>query len=124
MKKIILLVIAMVMTVGVAEISAASKTKTTKAVIETTQFKTDIDCDHCVQKVMSYMPTQKGIKEVSVDLPKKVITISYDSEKTNTKTIIKRFKNIAIEASVIEPKVENKKVATPATPAAPANNKR
>ncbi len=124
MKKIILLVIAMVMTVGVAEISAASKTKTNKVTIETTQFKTDIDCDHCVNKVMNYMPTQKGIKEVKVDLPKKIITISYDSAKTNTKTIIKRFKNIAIEASVIEPKVESKQTATQATPAAPANNKR
>ncbi len=111
MKKIILMVIAMVMTVGIAEVSAANEAKDVK--IETSKFMTDIDCEHCVTKVMNYMPTQKGIKDVEVDLPKKVITISYDSEKTSTKSIIKLFKKIDITATVLEEKVQTQ-ATTPA----------
>lgn len=96
------------MTVGIAEISAATKKVT---VIETTSFLTSIDCDHCEKKVMNYMPTQKGIKEVVVNLPTKVITVSYDSSKTSEKTIIKAFGRIDVEAEVIENAPANSKPA-------------
>ncbi|MFR9534000.1 MAG: cation transporter [Rikenellaceae bacterium] len=120
MKKIILMVIAMVMTAGIAEISAATKVK--DVTIETSKFMTDIDCEHCVTKVMNYMPTQKGIKDVEVDLPKKVITISYDSEKTSTKSIIKLFKKIDITATLLEEKGQAQSVATPAVSTQTTNN--
>ncbi len=126
MKKIILMVIAMVMTAGIAEISAATKEK--DVTIETLKFMTDIDCEHCVTKVMNYMPTQKGIKDVEVDLAKKVITISYDSDKTSTKNIIKLFKKIDITATVLEEKVQtqttkNSKTTTTTTSNNTSTNK-
>ncbi len=103
MKKIILMVVAMVMTVGIAEMSASEK-KTKVTTVESAIFITDIDCDHCEKKVMNYMPTQKGIKEVKVDLPKKLITVSYDSSKSSEKAIIKLFKKIDVTAEVYTPK--------------------
>ncbi len=101
MKKIILMVIAMVMTVGIAEVSAAKK----EVKMATTEFITTIDCDHCVKKVMDFMPHQKGVKDVKVNLPKKLVTVSYDAGKTSDAAIIKAFRKIDITAKKhIEPK--------------------
>ncbi|MFR9503696.1 MAG: heavy-metal-associated domain-containing protein [Rikenellaceae bacterium] len=103
MKKIILMVIAMVMTVGISEVSAAKKEKK-EASITTTQFVTNISCAHCEKKVMDYMPFQKGVKEVTVDLPKKIVTVSYDSSKSSNKDLIKRFSKISVTAQEFDPK--------------------
>lgn len=51
----------------------------------TTVFTTDIDCEHCVKKIMNNVPSLgKGVKDVKVDLPKKEVTVVYDSTKTAT----------------------------------------
>ena len=48
----------------------------------TTVFTTDIDCEHCVKKIMNNVPSLgKGVKDVKVDLPKKEVTVVYDSTK-------------------------------------------
>ncbi|MFI3285727.1 MAG: heavy-metal-associated domain-containing protein [Rikenellaceae bacterium] len=100
MKKIILLVVTMVMTLSVVELSAAPKKVTKK--IETTQFITNINCEKCTAKIMNYLPTQKGVKDVKVDLSAKTVTVSYDSSKTEVKTLIERFGKIDVEAKVVE----------------------
>lgn len=91
------MVIVMAMTAVTATAVAApkSKKKTT-----TTEFYTDIDCEGCVKKVMNFMPFQKGIKNVDVELEKKMITVEYDSRKTNDEAIIKSFERIDVHASL------------------------
>ncbi len=95
----------MVMTLGVSELSAATK-KTVK--IETTQFITSITCDGCTKKIMNYIPNQKGVEEVKVDLPRKIVTVSYNSSKTNDATLIKKFSKIDINAKVYDPNEHSK----------------
>lgn len=101
MKRFILMAIAMVMTLSVTNLSAAPKKEKKGSKIETVSFVTSIDCDHCVKKVMNFMPTQKGIKEVVVDLPTKVIKVGYDNRKSSEEAIIKLFDKIDVEAKVI-----------------------
>ncbi len=113
MKKIILMVIAMVMTFGVSELSAATKEK--KVDLNTTQFITDINCDQCTKKIMNYIPNQKGVKDVEVDLRSKIVTVVYDADKTKDATLIKKFDKIDINAKVYDPK-SNNKVTTSSTP--------
>ncbi len=113
MKKIILMVIAMVMTCGIAESYAANKKE---KVVTTTEFITDIDCDHCSQKVMNYMPYQKGVQDVKVDLPKKIITVTYDESKTTYAKVVKAFAKIDVTA-----KKYDAKAATP-SPAASSHS--
>ena len=52
MKKILLLCLALVMGVGMC---AAEKPANKKTV--TTVFTTDIDCEHCVKKIMNNVPS-------------------------------------------------------------------
>ena len=54
----------------------------------TTVFVTDIDCEHCVKKIMNNVPSLgKGIgTDVKVDLPKKEVTGDDDARRTTTRT--------------------------------------
>ena len=98
MKKFVLFCLALAMGVGVC--AAAGKPAAKKIV--TTVFVTDIDCDHCVKKIMNNVPSLgKGVKDVKVDLPKKEVTVIYDASKNNDENIVKGFATIKVKA---EPK--------------------
>ncbi len=99
MKKILMLCLALVMGVGMC-VAAEKQTGTEKKV--TTVFVTDIDCEHCVKKIMNNVPSLgKGIKDVKVDLPKKEVTVIYDGSKNSDENIVKGFATIKVKA---EPK--------------------
>ena len=98
MKKFVLFCLALAMGVGVC--AAAGKPAAKKIV--TTVFVTDIDCDHCVKKIMNNVPSQgKCIKEGKVDLPKKEVTVVYDGTKNDDANIVKGFASLKVKA---EPK--------------------
>ena len=68
----------------------------------TTVFVTDIECDHCVKKIMDNVPSLgKGIKDVRVDLPKKEVTVVYDASKNDDANIVEGFASLKVKA---EPK--------------------
>ena len=98
MKKFVLFCLALAMGIGVC--AAAGKPAAKKIV--TTVFVTDIDCDHCVKKIMNNVPSLgKGIKDVKVDLPKKEVTVVYDGTKNDDANIVKGFASLKVKA---EPK--------------------
>ena len=97
MKMILMLCLALVRGVGMC---AAEKPANKKTV--TTVFTTDIDCEHCVKKIMNNVPSLgKGVKDVQVDLPKKEVTVVYDGTKNNDENIVKGFASLKVKA---EPK--------------------
>lgn len=97
MKKILMLCLALVMGVGMCAAQKAADKKTV-----TTVFTADIDCEHCVKKIMNNVPSLgKGVKDVKVDLPKKEVTVVYDSAKNSDENIVKGFASIKVKA---EPK--------------------
>ena len=76
-----MLCLALVMGVGMC---AAEKPANKKTV--TTVFTTDIDCEHCVKKIMNNVPSLgKGVKDVQVDLPKKEVTVYMTARRTTTR---------------------------------------
>ncbi len=104
MKKLIILCLSLVMCAGVA--TAQNKDAKKKAVV-TTVFATDIDCDHCAQKIMNNVPALgKGIKDVKIDIPTKQVTVTYDAAKNTEENIVKGFASIKVKA---EPQKEQKK---------------
>ena len=87
-----MLCLALVMGVGMCAAQKAADKKTV----------TDIDCEHCVKKIMNNVPSLgKGVKDVKVDLPKKEVTVVYDSTKNSDDNIVKGFASIKVKA---EPK--------------------
>ena len=92
MKKILMICLALVMGLGMC--AAAGKPAQKKEV--TTVFVTDIDCEHCVKKIMNNVPSLgKGIKD------EKEVTVIYDASKNNDENIVKGFATIKVKA---EPK--------------------
>ena len=92
--------ICLALMMGAGLCAAAEKPAQKKTV--TTVFTTDIECEHCVNKIMSNVPSLgKGIKDVKVDLPKKEVTVVYDGTKNNDENIVKGFATLKVKA---EPK--------------------
>ncbi len=97
MKKLLMACLALVMGVGIATAAKPAQKK-----IVTTVFTTDIDCEHCVNKIMNNVPSLgKGIKDVQVNQTKKEVTVVYDASKNNDENIVKGFASLKVKA---EPK--------------------
>ena len=100
MKKLILLTIAMFFAVVL-------QAQTIKEVVFTTE--PEIECQNCVKKIKDNLRFEKGVKAINPDLDTKLVTIQYDSEKTNPDNLIKAFAKIKYKATVVEPKKEVEK---------------
>lgn len=99
MKKIILVCLVALFTVGA--VSAQKPQKGEKKTV-TVEFMTSLDCEGCAKKINDTLPYEKGVRDVKIDVPTKVVTVTYDPTKTNNEAIIKAFAKVKIEASVKE----------------------
>ena len=95
MKKIILMCLVALFSVGIANAREPKKGDKKSVVVE---FVTDIDCAGCAKKVTNTIPYEKGVKDVQVDVPTKTVTVTYDPAKTNNETLVKAFSKIKIKA--------------------------
>ena len=95
MKKIILMCLVALFSVGIANAEEPKKGNKKSVVVE---FVTDIDCAGCAKKVTNTIPYEKGVKDVQVDVPTKTVTVTYDPAKTNNETLVKAFAKIKIKA--------------------------
>lgn len=96
MKKILLMCLVALFTVGAV---SAQKPKKENVTVE---FMTSLDCEGCAKKINETLPYEKGVRDVKIDVPTKVVTVTYDPTKTNNEAIIKAFAKVKIEASVKE----------------------
>lgn len=95
-----MLMICLALLMGAGVCMAAKPAAQKKNV--TTVFTTDIDCEHCVKKIMNNVPSLgKGVKDVQVNLPKKEVSVTYDASKNDVETIVKGFASLKVKA---EPK--------------------
>ena len=101
MKKIILMCLVALFSVGIANAQTPKKGEKKSVTVE---FVTDIDCAGCAKKVTNTIPYEKGVKDVQVDVPTKTVTVTYDPAKTNNETLVKAFSKIKIKAKVQEEK--------------------
>lgn len=87
-------------------LTAQEKAKTT----ETVKYKTSIECNNCVNKVMTNLPQEKGIKDVKCDLTTKEVTVTYQKDKNNPAEIKKAIEKLGYTAKQVteEPAVKNK----------------
>ncbi len=89
---------AIMLTTAVS-VNAAKKEK---AELVTTEYQSNLHCESCVPKIMNSLPYQRGIKDVKVDVPTKVITVKYDPTKSSDKDIIETLANVEIKVEPIK----------------------
>ena len=106
MKKILLICLATLLGAG---ISMAAKPAAGKKTAKTV-FVTDIDCDHCVKKIMNNVPSLgKGVKDVEADLKTKEVTVVFDASKNDIEHIVKGFESIKVKAEAV--RIDGEQVA-------------
>lgn len=103
MKKVLLMCLVALLSIGVAD---AQKPKKGEKKSVTVEFVTNIDCEGCAKKVYNTIPFEKGVEDVQVDVPTKIVTVTYNPAKTNNDNLIKAFAKIKLEAAVAEKKCE------------------
>jgi copper chaperone CopZ len=102
MRKLFAIAIMVMVTLAV---SAQDKEKN----LETVKFKTSIDCQACVNKIMSNLPQEKGIKDVKCDLKTKEVTVAYNKEKNTPEEIRKSLEKLGYTAKEVKPETEQTK---------------
>ncbi len=104
MKKLILMVMAMVMSFGISSASAASQ-QPPKEKIEKVTFVVDIHKPEEAKQIEMHLNKQKGVKDVKVDQKVKRATIIFDEHQISEGAMIKELERIHIKAHrYVEPK--------------------
>ncbi len=83
----------------------AQKTKN----IEEVKIKASMKCGGCKAKIEKNIPFEKGVKELSVDLETKTVTIKYITDKTNPENLVSALEKLGFEAEIITHEKEIKK---------------
>jgi len=81
---------------------AYCEAKVVKPLIKKVIYCTDLDCENCAKKISENVSFEKGVKDLSVDVPTKTVEIRFDSNKTDTLLLKKAINKLGYEAKVIE----------------------
>jgi len=78
------------------------KKKKTEEVV----FLTDLHCENCQKKIEKNISWEKGVKDLSVDLDEKKVTILYDPSKTNPEKLQVAIEKLGYACEIIKPEEE------------------
>lgn len=81
---------------GVGTASAKEKKTNEVAVFALTPAPT---CQNCINKIKGNLRFEKGVKEISVDLSKKNVTLTYSPDATTSENLVKALKKIGYTAT-------------------------
>ena len=92
MKKIIGLLALAIFALSV--VPAEAQKKAVKS--ETVTFVTNLDCENCAKKILNVIPFKKGVKDMNVDVPTKVVEVKFDPRKTSIEVLVEELKKIDV----------------------------
>jgi copper chaperone CopZ len=90
--KIVKIIFAVVFLLGTITVSAQDKKKNNKE--ETVVFSVSMDCHNCEQKIKKNIPYEKGVKDLTTNLEKKLVTITYQTVKTDKAKLKKSIEKL------------------------------
>jgi len=93
MKKIIVLILALIPFMGIY----AAKTDN-----QTVVLSCDLHCQGCCDKIMKNIAFEKGVKDIICDLKTKTVKVTFDTRKTDVETLLKAFERIKKPATVLD----------------------
>ncbi len=68
--------------------------------VKTVTLNTDMRCGHCQERIVNGLKQQPGVQDVSSELLKKTVTITYDKKKTSPKQLITAIEGMNFKAEV------------------------
>ena len=71
---------------------------------ETLKCWASLDCEKCVEKVEKNISFEKGVTDLKVDLPTKLITITYKPSKTSPDKLEKAIQKLGYKTEIVNDK--------------------
>ena len=59
-------------------------------------------CASCENKIKGNLRFEKGVKQIECDIPKQMVTITYDGETTNPEALMKSFTKFGYKATEVK----------------------
>lgn len=81
---------------------APARLSAQNAKLDTVKIKTSAECDMCKTKLETEVGRSKGVKSVNVDLTTQVVTVVYNSNKTNPAKIKTVMSNAGYDADDVK----------------------
>ena len=101
MKMVKLIIVALCMVVGANNVSAQKADKKASKETEVT-FKTSIHCNNCAERVKKNIPfDEKGVKDITVNVETKEVTIKYRTDKTDKEKLKKAIEKLGYTAEEV-----------------------
>lgn len=69
----------------------------------------EMQCNGCETKIKKNIRSVKGVTKIDTNRDAKTVSVTYDADKTDSKTIVAAFKKINFEATVVSDKKVEKK---------------
>lgn len=98
MKKLILLALVSLITLGVS----AQQTKTASKGEQTVTIQTNGVCQKCADKFKENVPYFKGVKSYNYDMKTSKLTINYDSKRTNPDQLRQEISKLGYNADNVK----------------------
>ncbi len=67
---------------------------------KTVTFEVSMTCENCVRTIEKNIAYEKGMKDMKIDLTKKLVTLRFDTSKTSEEKIIEAFDKLGYVAVV------------------------
>lgn len=100
MKALKLIIVTILLFVGNGAFAQTTSNKDSKKKVDEVTFSVHIDCQGCVNKIKKNIPYEKGVKNMKVDVEKKLVWIAYNPKKTNPAKLLEAFKKIGEAAEI------------------------
>ena len=90
--KVVRIILALVILLGTCTVSAQDKKKNNKE--EQVVFSVSMDCHSCEQKIKKNIAFEKGVKDLTTNLEKQTVTITYRTSQTDKDKLIKAIEKL------------------------------
>jgi len=98
--KVVQIILAVVFLLGTVTVSAQDKPKNNKE--EKVVFSVSMDCHNCEQKIKKNIPYEKGVKDLTTNLDKKLVTITYQTDKTDKAKLKKSIEKLGFTCEEVK----------------------
>ncbi len=109
MKAIRLITVTVLFFVSLTLSAQGKKEQADKKKAEKVTFLVSMHCENCKAKIEKNISWEKGVKDLSVDLDKKTVAITYNTQNTTEEKLKDAIVKLGFKAEVIPAKSEASK---------------
>ena len=102
--KVVRIFLTVMFLLGTYSVSAQVKKETAKE--EQVVFSVNLHCQNCELKIKKNIPFEKGVKDLTTDLDKKLVTIKYQPSKTDKNKLKKSIEKLGFTCEEVKGKAK------------------